>query len=142
MINVAKILHFADIHFDTPFTARFSKDEAAGARLQLRDVFSKIIEEADLIITGEGKIDRQSLMGKVVSGVLAQAQIRDIPVLAICGKVEDAEILMSYSSLMAIFPIYDETLSLKQNMQTDIALRNLKHTIHSELPKYLKTTIL
>lgn len=54
---MAKIVHFADMHFDTPFTARFSKEEAALARLGLRQVFSKIADmakEADvLLIAGD-----------------------------------------------------------------------------------------
>lgn len=48
--------------------------------------FDKLIEGADLIITGEGKIDAQSAHGKVVAGVIARARKQGIPVYAIVGK--------------------------------------------------------
>jgi glycerate kinase len=46
------------------------------------------IREADLIITGEGKIDRQTFSGKVVSEVMSLAGKMGKPVLAICGKCD------------------------------------------------------
>jgi glycerate 2-kinase len=39
----------------------------------------------DLIITGEGKIDNQTLNGKVVAGVIKKAKEKNIPVYGICG---------------------------------------------------------
>jgi len=43
------------------------------------------LKDCDLIITGEGKIDRQTEQGKVVSGVCEIAQKYQKPVIAICG---------------------------------------------------------
>ncbi|HBP38835.1 MAG TPA: glycerate kinase, partial [Clostridiales bacterium] len=43
---------------------------------------------ADLIITGEGRLDAQSLRGKVVAGVAGRAAKLGIPVLAVVGDVE------------------------------------------------------
>jgi glycerate kinase len=40
----------------------------------------------DLVITGEGRFDATSLDGRVVGGILGQAQARGIPVLAIVGS--------------------------------------------------------
>lgn len=42
----------------------------------------------DLIITGEGKIDTQTSYGKMVSGIANEASKYDIPVAAVCGKLE------------------------------------------------------
>jgi glycerate 2-kinase len=50
--------------------------------------FDKHIENADLIITGEGKIDEQTLQGKVVAGVSKKAQALGIPVWALCGQLD------------------------------------------------------
>ncbi|MCL4125408.1 UNVERIFIED_CONTAM: hypothetical protein GTU68_048410 [Idotea baltica] len=47
------------------------------------------IKGADLIITGEGKIDAQSLAGKVPSGVLRIANLHKKPVIAVCGDATD-----------------------------------------------------
>lgn len=47
--------------------------------------FNSVIADADLIITGEGKIDNQSLRGKVVVGVAKRAKEQNIPVMVIAG---------------------------------------------------------
>lgn len=49
--------------------------------------FETICKDADLIFTGEGKIDSQSLRGKVVIGVSERAQKMEIPVIAVVGDV-------------------------------------------------------
>jgi glycerate kinase len=46
------------------------------------------IAAADLVVTGEGSLDWQSLRGKVVSGVAALAQEAGVPVVAVAGQVE------------------------------------------------------
>ncbi|MFE7060814.1 glycerate kinase [Sutcliffiella sp. NPDC057660] len=48
----------------------------------------KEIMDADLIITGEGKLDHQTLSGKVIAGVCSVARQYDVPVVALCGKNE------------------------------------------------------
>lgn len=51
--------------------------------------FDDLISNANLIITGEGKIDNQSLSGKVVVGVAKRAKAKNVPVLAIVGTIGD-----------------------------------------------------
>ena len=51
--------------------------------------FEERISGADLIVTGEGRIDRQSLRGKVVIGVSRRAKAAGVPVVAIVGDVAD-----------------------------------------------------
>ena len=50
--------------------------------------FDSIIKDADLIITGEGRIDSQTLTGKTPYGVLQRAKLQGIPVVAIGGSVQ------------------------------------------------------
>jgi len=65
------------------------------AILELYD-FKKQRENADLIITGEGKLDSQSFQGKVLSGVIREAG--DVPVWSICGVCDiDPGLLRGYS---------------------------------------------
>lgn len=67
--------------------------------------FDDIIEGADMIFTGEGKIDGQSLRGKVVIGIAERAKKKNIPVIAIVGAIgEDAEksYEMGVSSIFSI----------------------------------------
>ena len=47
--------------------------------------FDSLLEGADLVFTGEGRIDTQSLQGKVVSGVAKCAQKKGVPVIAVVG---------------------------------------------------------
>lgn len=47
--------------------------------------FDKIIEDVDLIVTGEGRMDNQSLQGKAPFGVAEYAAKKGIPVIALCG---------------------------------------------------------
>lgn len=51
--------------------------------------FAEALEDADLVITGEGKLDKQTLMGKAPGRVIQLARERGIPVVAVCGIVEN-----------------------------------------------------
>ena len=49
--------------------------------------FDQAIEGASLVITGEGRIDGQSIHGKVPVGIAARAKKKNLPVLAVCGDI-------------------------------------------------------
>jgi glycerate 2-kinase len=49
--------------------------------------FEAALEEADLVITGEGSIDEQTLQGKGPFGVARQAKLKGLPVIGVAGKV-------------------------------------------------------
>jgi glycerate kinase len=49
--------------------------------------FSQHLEGADLVFTGEGRIDTQTMSGKTVAGVAARAKASGIPVIAIAGEL-------------------------------------------------------
>ena len=59
------------------------------------------IEQADLVVTGEGFIDEQSFDGKVVGGVAEMASSLGVPVLAVAGEVFDGEIMTMPASLVS-----------------------------------------
>ncbi len=56
--------------------------------------FPALLRDADLVITGEGRADRQTLMGKVPAGILAEARKQGIPVVLLAGQVEDEAALL------------------------------------------------
>ena len=67
-----------------------------GARMQMgidavleTTGFEKLAADADVVFTGEGKIDTQSLRGKVVIGVARKAKKMGIPVIAVVGDIGD-----------------------------------------------------
>jgi len=51
--------------------------------------FDEIIRKADLVVTGEGRMDRQSLQGKVISGIAKRCALRQVPLIAINGQICD-----------------------------------------------------
>jgi len=51
--------------------------------------FDKLILGADVVFTGEGRIDTQSLRGKVVIGVAGRAKKQSVPVIAVVGDISD-----------------------------------------------------
>ena len=50
--------------------------------------FDDELREADLVITGEGTFDEQSLRGKVPAGVMRAAELRRVPVAIVCGTAQ------------------------------------------------------
>jgi len=84
--------------------------------------FDSIIEDADLIITGEGRIDHQSLRGKVPMGVARRAVRAQKPVVAIVGSIgEGAEMLYSHG-IRSILSIIDSPMTLDEAMDKAYAL--------------------
>ncbi len=72
--------------------------------LELTD-FTRQAADADLIITGEGRLDSQSLRGKVVIGVARQAKALGVPVAALVGASE-TDIAAAYAEgVSGVFPI-------------------------------------
>ncbi len=51
--------------------------------------FEELIKDADMVLTGEGKIDGQSLRGKVVIGISRRAKVLNVPVIAVVGDIGD-----------------------------------------------------
>lgn len=73
------------------------------------------IDEADLVITGEGKMDEQSLMGKAPGGVAAMARAAGKRVVAFCGRLSDADKLAA--NFDAVLPVVDEQTTIEMAME-------------------------
>lgn len=85
--------------------------------------FDEQIAGADLIFTGEGKLDRQTGMGKAPYGVLCAAQKQNIPVIAIAGSVEETETLNN-QGFLSVFSIQPGVVTLEQAMNRKLAMLN------------------
>lgn len=94
--------------------------------------FDRKITNADWIITGEGKADRQTAEGKVPAGVLKRAKKANIPVMLIAGKVEDKACLkqMGFARIVQISP---DTLPLEEAMRPEVTRENIRRAIGREL---------
>lgn len=90
--------------------------------------FDQTIQGADLIITGEGKIDFQTAKGKTAAGVLARAKKQGIPVVAIGGCVEMCD-SVEQMGFAGIYPILEEKVPLEVAMRPDFAARKVEQTV-------------
>jgi glycerate kinase len=71
------------------------------------------LEHADLCLTGEGRIDAQTLHGKTVMGVTRLARSADVPVIAFAGSVDAAaEAALNAVGIVAAFPIANMPMTL------------------------------
>lgn len=94
--------------------------------------FEEIIEGADLIVTGEGKIDSQSICGKLPFTVLRRASAKGIPVAAIGGLIDLDEKEIKDSGFFSILPIQPRPAdadSLAAAMSSSTASRNIRQTM-------------
>lgn len=67
--------------------------------------FDEKLDGADLVITGEGRVDLQSVKGKVVSGVARRAKARGVPVLVLAGAIEPGAETLYGLGVSAMFSI-------------------------------------
>lgn len=86
------------------------------------------IKEADLVITGEGRLDGQTAMGKAPIGVAQLAKKHDKPVIAFAGCVTKDATLCNEHGIDAFFPIMRKATTLDEAMNHDNALNNLADT--------------
>ena len=67
--------------------------------------FEAALEGTDAVFTGEGRIDGQSLRGKVVVGVARAARKKGVPVIAVVGDIADGAEAAYAEGVSAIFSI-------------------------------------
>lgn len=84
--------------------------------------FEKALEGADLVITGEGCIDAQTLLGKVPGGVLRHAG--RIPVVAIAGRVESRP-----EGFRAVLGVHPEDFPSGERMNPRVTAAHIEETI-------------
>lgn len=72
------------------------------------------LKKADVVLTGEGKIDTQTLSGKTIAGIAKMAKRYDVPVLVMTGKIGDAIEPIYENGVTAVFSIVDRPMDLKQ----------------------------
>lgn len=80
---------------------------------------------ADLVITGEGRLDAQSAMGKAPCGIAQLAKAVGKPVIAFAGGVTSGAVACHAQGIDAFFPIIRGACTLEEALDTDIAAENL-----------------
>ena len=79
--------------------------------------FENKLEGADLLITGEGRIDFQSAYGKVVSGIANIASAKGVSVIAIAGSLGEGYEALYSTGVSLILPIVDKPMTLDEAMK-------------------------
>ena len=73
----------------------------------------ELLDGADLVITGEGRMDRQTLLGKTPAGVARHAKERSIPVIALAGSLGEGYEALYEAGITAAFSIAPGPVSLE-----------------------------
>jgi len=98
--------------------------------------FDALLAGADLIITGEGRMDAQTLQGKAPCGVLRRAKAQSVPVIAICGCVGQGNEALLKAGFAGIYPAVEEPKPLGELLRTcredlyNAALRAATESVH------------
>ena len=89
--------------------------------------FDELLYGADMVITGEGCLDGQTLTGKLPYCVAQRAAKAGVPVVAVCGRAEVDEC----QYLDAIIPVTPDGMSLSEAMLPSVASENIKKAVAS-----------
>ncbi len=87
------------------------------------------IRNADLVITGEGRLDKQTVMGKAPIGVARIAKKHNKRVLAFAGSVTPEATICNQHGIDAFFPILRSVVTLEEVMNTENAKANMSATV-------------
>lgn len=93
--------------------------------------FDALAAGADLVITGEGQLDGQSLRGKVVVGVAHRAKALNIPAVALVGGCQGAWQSIYREGIVGVFPICTAPMTLAEAMAH--SEENLRRTAENML---------
>ena len=88
----------------------------------------KEIKAADLVITGEGRLDAQTAMGKAPIGVAKLAKQYGKKVIAFCGAATEDAAACNQAGIDAYFPILRSPMTVEEAMERDTAENNIMLT--------------
>lgn len=95
------------------------------------------IKDADLVVTGEGRLDAQTVMGKGPAGVAAIAKKYGKPVIALAGSIKEDAHVCNDHGIDAFFPILRRICTLEEAMNADNARRNMTETAEQVMRLFL-----
>ena len=86
------------------------------------------VKDADIVVTGEGRLDGQTVMGKAPIGVAKTAKKYGKKVIAFSGSVTKDAIACNQEGIDAPFPILRRIVTLEEAMDADTARENMEDT--------------
>lgn len=90
---------------------------------------SDALNDADIVVTGEGQLDRQTAMGKAPVGVAKLAKAHDAKVLAFSGSVTKEAVACNQAGIDAFFPILRRIVTLEEAMEPSTARSNMTASV-------------
>lgn len=96
--------------------------------------FDKALEGADLVISGEGRVDSQSAHGKLISGVAARTKQHDVPLIVIAGCIDQGADILYSMGVTAMFTtnrscLPFENLKVRAGADYKAVLKDVLHTV-------------
>lgn len=99
----------------------------SGIKIVLEETrLEEYIKDADIVVTGEGRLDSQTAMGKAPIGVAGIAKKYDKKVIAFSGCVTEDASVCNEHGIDAFFPILRSVVTLEQAMDSENARKNME----------------
>lgn len=112
------------------FVAYLNAELKSGIDIVLDELdFDSMLEGADVVVTGEGRIDYQTAMGKAPVGVAKRAKKAGARVVGIAGCTSDDAGKCNEMGLDAFFPVLDRAMSLDEAMENKTARKNIQKCV-------------
>lgn len=87
------------------------------------------VKTADIVITGEGRLDAQTVMGKAPAGVARLAKRYGCTVVALAGGIAEDAQACNQNGIDAYFPILQTVCTLEEAMEKENARKNMVSTV-------------
>ncbi|MGG3470426.1 glycerate kinase [Neobacillus pocheonensis] len=111
------------------FAGFLNAELESGVRLILDQArLEEKLQGVNLVITGEGKLDGQTSMGKAPAGIALLARKHGIPVIALAGDVSEGNPSLHESGISAYFTIVSGPIDLDRAMNSEVTRMNLRRT--------------
>ena len=112
------------------FIAYLKGQLESGIRIVLEETqLEEAIKGADLVITGEGRLDHQTAMGKAPIGVAKLAKKYHLPVIAFAGALSSEAYKCNEEGIDAYFSIVNHAMPLEEAMKPSVAKENMIKTV-------------
>ncbi|WP_042276205.1 glycerate kinase [[Clostridium] dakarense] len=98
----------------------------SGIKIILDEIkLEEVIKGADFVITGEGRLDNQTAMGKAPIGVAKLAKANNAKVIAIAGCTTDDAVKCNEEGIDAYFSIVNSSMTIEEAMEKETATKNM-----------------
>ncbi len=109
----------------------------SGIKIVLEETnLEQFVKDADIVVTGEGRLDGQTSMGKAPIGVARLAKKYNKPVIAFAGCVTKEAVECNKNGIDAFFPILRRATTLEEAMNPENAKMNMIDTVEQVFRLY------